>query len=77
MTWQGPAGQSEGKEGDVPAMETRVCHQDAIWICREGIRKAKAQMDLNLTRDVRIPSCCFYRYSGQKRQAKKRAYLLW
>ena len=28
-------------------------------------------MDLNLTRDVRIPSCCFYRYIGQKRQAKE------
>jgi len=27
-------------------------YRDAIWTCRDGIRKAKAQMELNLVRDA-------------------------
>ena len=37
---------------------------DAVQTCRDGIRKAKAQMDLYLVRDVN-------RYVGRKRQAKE------
>ena len=38
-------------------------------MCRDGIRKAKAQMELHLARDVKNKS--FFRYIGQKRQAKE------
>lgn len=39
-------------------------------MCRDGIRKAKAQMELNLARDVKNNKS-FFRYIGQKRQAKE------
>ena len=42
-------------------------------MCRDGIRKAKAQMELNLARDVKRNKKGFYRYTGQKRQAKESA----
>ena len=37
----------------------------------DGIRKAKAQMELNLARDVEDNKRGIYRYAGQKRQAKE------
>jgi len=37
---------------------------------RDGIRKAKSQMELNLVRDVKNKKE-FYRYIGEKRQAKE------
>lgn len=40
---------------------------DALWTCRDGIRKVKAQMELNLVRDVKKKKQEFYRYIGQKR----------
>ena len=44
---------------------------NTIQICRDGIRKAKMQVELNLTRDVKNNKKCFYRYIGQKRWAKE------
>ena len=38
--------------------------------CRDGIRKTKAQMELNLSRDVKNNNMEFFRYVGQKRQAR-------
>ncbi|KFZ66869.1 hypothetical protein N338_11098, partial [Podiceps cristatus] len=46
-------------------------YRDAGRNCRNGIRKAKAQMELNLARDVKNNKKGFYRYIGQKRQAKE------
>lgn len=43
---------------------------NAIWTCRDGIRKAKVQEELNLVRDVKNNKIRFYRYHGQKRQVK-------
>lgn len=37
-------------------------------MCRDGIRKGKAQMELHLAWDVK--NKVFYRYSGQKTIAK-------
>jgi len=51
-------------------------YRDGIQICREGIRKAKVQMELNLEKDVKHNRKGLYRYIGQKRQTK-RVYLLW
>lgn len=48
-------------------------YRGAIWMCRNGIRKAKAQMELNLVRDMK--KLWFYRYIGQKRQAKEKEQL--
>ncbi|KFZ51573.1 hypothetical protein N338_04103, partial [Podiceps cristatus] len=56
------------KQGSVAWKEYR----DAVRNCRDGIRKAKAQMELNLARDVKNNKKGFYRYIGQKRQAKER-----
>jgi len=33
MTWQGPAGQSEGKEGQVQTVGARACHLGRIQGC--------------------------------------------
>ncbi|KFZ60398.1 hypothetical protein N338_05724, partial [Podiceps cristatus] len=55
------------KQGSVAWKEYR----DAVWNCRDGIRKAKAQMELSLARDVKNNKKGFYRYIGQKRQAKE------
>ena len=45
-------------------------YRDAVRTCRRRIRKAKAQVELNLARDVKNNKKTFYRYIGQKRQAK-------
>ena len=45
-------------------------YRDAVRTCRHRIRKAKAQVELNLARDVKNSKKTFYRYIGQKRQAK-------
>ena len=44
-------------------------YRDAVRACRRRMRKAKAQVELNLVRDVKNNKT-FYRYTGQKRQAK-------
>ena len=43
---------------------------DAVQTCRCGNTEAKAQAELNLARDVKNNMKAFYRYIGQKRQAK-------
>jgi len=45
-------------------------YRDGVQTCRCGIRKTKAQAELNLVRDVKNSMKTFYRYVGQKRQAK-------
>ena len=45
-------------------------YRDTVWTCRCGIRKAKAQVELNLMRDVKNNRKTFFWYIGQKRQAK-------
>ena len=42
-------------------------YRDAVWTCRCRIRKAKAQVELNLARHVKNSKKTFYRYIGQKR----------
>lgn len=45
-------------------------------MCGDGMWKAKAQMELRLARDVKNNKKGFYRYAGQKREAKESARLL-
>ena len=40
-------------------------------VCRDGIRKAKAQMELIFSSDARNNRKGFYRYTAQKRKAKE------
>lgn len=47
-------------------------YMDAVQMCGDGIGKAKVQMELNLVRDVKNNEKGFFRYVGQKRQAKER-----
>ena len=58
------------KQGQVTWEEYR----DAAHLCRDGVRKAKAQLELNLARDAKNNKKGFYRYINQKRKLKK-AYL--
>jgi len=44
-------------------------HRDAVWMCRDGIRKAKARMELSLARDAKNNRKGFYRYIAQIRKA--------
>jgi len=46
-------------------------YRDAAWLCRGGIRKAKARMQLNLARDAKNNKKGFYRYVSQKRKLKE------
>ena len=39
--------------------------------CREGIRTAKAQLELNLARDVKNNKKGFFRYIRQQRKMKE------
>ena len=56
----------EWKQGCVSWEEYRA----AVRVCRDRIRKAKVQMELNLARDVKDKKG-FYKYIGRKRQAKE------
>jgi len=40
-------------------------------MCRDGIRKPKAQLELNLARDAKNSKNGFYRYIGQNRKTKE------
>ena len=40
-------------------------------MCRDGVRKAKAWLELNLARDVKNSKKGFYRYVSQKRKVKE------
>jgi len=40
-------------------------------LCRDEVRRAKAQLELNLARDVEHNKKGFYRYVNQKRKVKE------
>ena len=55
------------KQGCVSWEEYRA----VVRVCRDRIRKAKTQMELNLATDVKYKKKGFYRYIGRRRQAKE------
>ncbi|KFQ53018.1 hypothetical protein N334_04373, partial [Pelecanus crispus] len=55
------------KQGQVSWEEYR----EAARLCREGVRKAKAQLELILARDAKNNKKGFYRYVNQKRKVKE------
>ncbi|KAK4808500.1 hypothetical protein QYF61_005817 [Mycteria americana] len=46
-------------------------YRDAARLCRDGVRKAKVQLELNLARDAKNNKKGFYRYINQKRKVKE------
>ncbi|KFQ99157.1 hypothetical protein Y956_03676, partial [Nipponia nippon] len=46
-------------------------YRDAAWLCKDGIRKAKALLEQNLVRDAKNNKKGFYRYINQKRKVKE------
>ena len=55
MAEQGPAGQTDVKRMYRQWKEEQVAWEeygDAVQMCRDGIRKAKAQMEMQLVKDV-------------------------
>ena len=55
------------KQGSVSWEEYRA----VVCVCRDRSRKAKAQMELNLAKDVKDNKKGFYRYIGRRRQGKE------
>ncbi|KFZ63214.1 hypothetical protein N338_03891, partial [Podiceps cristatus] len=45
-------------------------YKDVVLLCRDGVRKAKAWLELNLARGAKNKKC-FYRYLSQKRKVKE------
>ncbi|KFZ67368.1 hypothetical protein N338_13023, partial [Podiceps cristatus] len=48
-------------------------YRDTARLCRDGVRKAKAQLEMNLARNAKNNKKGFYRYINQKRKVKERA----
>ena len=46
-------------------------YSNAAQLCRDGVRNAKAQLELNLARDAKNSKKSFYRYVSQKRKVKE------
>ncbi|KFR03253.1 hypothetical protein N306_07323, partial [Opisthocomus hoazin] len=46
-------------------------YREAARLCRDGVRKAKAQLELNLARDAKNNKKGFYRYVSQKKMVKE------
>ena len=46
-------------------------YRDAARLCRDGVRRARAWLELNLARDAQNNQKGFYRYVSQKRKVKE------
>lgn len=46
-------------------------YRDAVWLSREGVRKAKVQLEMNLLRGAKNSKNDFYRYINQKRKVER------
>jgi len=55
------------KQGQVSCEEYR----DAAPLCRDGVRRAKEQLELNLARNTKNKEQSFYSYVNQKRKVKE------
>jgi len=40
---------------------------DIVWVCSDGVRKAKDHLELNLARDMKGSKKAFYGYFSSKR----------
>lgn len=51
---------------------TQEEHRDTVQLCRDGVRKAKAHLDLNLATATKCNKKGVYNYINSKRKARKR-----
>jgi len=54
------------KQGEAASEE----YKDAAWLCRDGVRRAKGRLELNLASDAKNNKKDSYRYVNQKRKVK-------
>ena len=45
--------------------------KDVVKLCRENIRRAKAQLELNLATAVKDDNKCFYKFINSKRRIRE------
>jgi len=50
---------------------TQEHYKEVMRLCREKIRRAKAQLELNLTTAVKDSKKCFYKYIKNRRMVKE------
>ncbi|KAK4828655.1 hypothetical protein QYF61_000303 [Mycteria americana] len=55
---------------------TQEDYKDVVRLCREKIRRAKAQLELNLATAINDNKKCFYKYISNKRRAKENLHPL-
>ncbi|KAK4830698.1 LOW QUALITY PROTEIN: hypothetical protein QYF61_012867 [Mycteria americana] len=55
---------------------TQEDYKDVVRLCREKIRRAKAQLDLNLATAIKDNKKCFYNYISNKRRTKENLHPL-
>ncbi|KAK4811142.1 LOW QUALITY PROTEIN: hypothetical protein QYF61_019773 [Mycteria americana] len=55
---------------------TQEDYKDVVRLCREKIRRAKAQLEFNLATAIKDNKKCFYKYIHNKRRAKENLHLL-
>lgn len=55
------------KQGQVTQRDDRA----AVWSCRDRVRKAKANLDLNLVRDVKGNRKAFYKCINSTRKTRE------
>ena len=55
---------------------TQEDYTDVVRLCREKIRRAKAQIEVNLATAIKDNKKCFYKYISNKRRAKKNLHPL-
>ncbi|KFZ48098.1 hypothetical protein N321_03191, partial [Antrostomus carolinensis] len=60
------------KQGQVSWKE----YTDIVQLCRDEVRKAKVQLELNLARDAKKNKKGFYRWVNQKRKVKESIFSL-
>ncbi|KAK4828306.1 hypothetical protein QYF61_025318 [Mycteria americana] len=56
---------------------TQEDYNDVMRLCREKIRRAKAQLEINLATAVKDNKKCFYKYISNKRRAKDNIQPFW
>ena len=49
----------------------------ASQVCRDGVRKAKAQLELNMASDLKDNKNSFYNYIKSKRKTKENVHGVW
>ncbi|KAK4826056.1 hypothetical protein QYF61_004171 [Mycteria americana] len=55
---------------------TQEDYKDVVRLCREKMRRAKAQLELNLATAIKDNKKCFYKYISNKRKAKENLHPL-